>query len=171
MTDAKPSKTAKKREYLELQSLGEQLIGLTDEQLATIDTDERLLEQIAIARKIRSHGALRRQKQLIGKIMRNVDPQPIREALARLADSDREAKTAFRQSEHWRDRIVTEGRPALDAFTTATGKENSLLSGYLRDYAATPDNQRRRRIRRQIFQEIHRRLVGGASAPKGGNRG
>lgn len=77
MTDAKPSKSAKKRQYHALQDVGERLIELTDEQLGQIDTDEQLIEQVKIAKKMSAHGALRRQKQLIGKLMRNIDSAPI----------------------------------------------------------------------------------------------
>ena len=84
MTDHKPSKSARKREYLALQKLGEELTKVKENELLTMGLDEDLLEAVLDARRIRSRGALRRQKQYIGKIMRGVDPQPIREALDRL---------------------------------------------------------------------------------------
>ena len=84
MTDTKPSKSARKREYLALQKLGEELIALKDAELHSIDLDEELLEAVLDARRIRSRGALRRQKQYIGKIMRRIDPEPVRAALQRL---------------------------------------------------------------------------------------
>ena len=68
MSAGKPSKSALKREYLALQALGEQLIDLSAEQLASLSLDERLLEEVQKAQGIQSHGALRRQKQLIGKL-------------------------------------------------------------------------------------------------------
>ena len=84
MTDLKPSKSAKKREYLALQKLGEDLIGLNEPDLRKMELDEDLLEAVLEARRIKSHGALRRQKQYIGKLMRHVDPEPIRAAMTRL---------------------------------------------------------------------------------------
>ena len=84
MTDLKPSKSARKREYLALQKLGEDLIGLKEADLRKMELDEELLDAVLDARKIRSRGALRRQKQYIGKIMRHVAPEPIRAALTRL---------------------------------------------------------------------------------------
>ncbi len=84
MTDSKPSKSARKREYLALQKLGEELLTLQESDLARIDLDEDLLEAVLEARQIRSHGALRRQKQYIGKLMRRIDPEPLRAALARV---------------------------------------------------------------------------------------
>jgi ribosome-associated protein len=64
-----------------LQSLGERLIDLNAEQLASITLDDQLLQAVRTAQGTKSHGALRRQKQLIGKLMRQVDPEPIRIAL------------------------------------------------------------------------------------------
>jgi len=84
VTDLKPSKSAKKREYLALQKLGEDLIGLNEPDLRKMELDEGLLEAVLEARRIKSRGALRRQKQYIGKLMRHVDPEPIRAAMTRL---------------------------------------------------------------------------------------
>ncbi len=84
MTELKPSKSARKREFIALQKLGEELIALNESDLRQIGLDEDLLEAVLDARQIKSHGALRRQKQYIGKIMRHVDPEPIRTAMQRL---------------------------------------------------------------------------------------
>ena len=73
-----------KREHLARQKLGEQLITLRDEDLHSLALDEDLLEAVVEARSIKSHGALRRQKQYIGKLMRHIDPEPIRVALEKL---------------------------------------------------------------------------------------
>ncbi len=84
MTELKPSKSARKREYLALQQLGEELLNLKEPDLLDMQLDEELLEAVLEARHIKAHGALRRQKQYIGKLMRNIDAAPIRAALARL---------------------------------------------------------------------------------------
>lgn len=84
MTELKPSKSARKRDFLALQKLGEELITLQESDLRQIGLDENLLQAVLEARQIKSRGALRRQKQYIGKIMRHVDPEPIRTAIMRL---------------------------------------------------------------------------------------
>ena len=85
MDDTKPSKSARKRTYLALQKLGEELIKLRDSDLRSMPLDEELLEAVLEAQSIKAHGALRRQKQYIGKLMGYIeDPEPIREALQRL---------------------------------------------------------------------------------------
>jgi ribosome-associated protein len=83
LTDTKPSKSAKKREYLALQKLGEQLITLRASDLDSMPLDEELRSAVLEARQMKSRGALRRQKQYIGKLMRQADAEPIRLALAR----------------------------------------------------------------------------------------
>lgn len=84
MDETKPSKSARKREYLALQKLGEELVTLRESDLLSMPLDEDLLEAVQEARRIKAHGALRRQKQYIGKLMRHVDPEPINAALERL---------------------------------------------------------------------------------------
>lgn len=49
-----------------------------------MDLDETLLDAILEAKRMKKRGALRRQKQYIGKLMGRVDPDPIRAALDRL---------------------------------------------------------------------------------------
>ena len=72
MTIDKPSKTARKREQLALQELGEYLIPLKSNDLDSIGLNEELLTAVRAATRIKSHGALRRQKQLIGKLPHGV---------------------------------------------------------------------------------------------------
>lgn len=84
MDETKPSKSARKREYLALQKLGEDLVTLRESDLLSLGLDEDLLEAVMEARRIKKHGALRRQKQYIGKLMGRIDPEPIRAALERL---------------------------------------------------------------------------------------
>jgi ribosome-associated protein len=159
MSVSKPSKSARKREYLALQSLGERLIDLNTEQLESIRLDDQLLEAVRTAQGMRSHGALRRQKQLIGKLMRQVDPEPIRVALDALGRDDRLAKELFRDAEKWRDRIAEEGAAALAEFFAYTGTENPQLEQQSRAHDGTSDDKRRRLIRRSIFAEIHKDLA------------
>ncbi|MBT8078737.1 MAG: DUF615 domain-containing protein [Gammaproteobacteria bacterium] len=160
MNKTKPSKSAAKREYLALQKLGERLIGLSPEQLAQLELDGALRDAVRDAAKIRSHGALRRQKQLIGKLMRHVDPQPIQSMLDRMGRQDRQDKALFSRAEAWRDRIATEGRVALEAYCSATGGPDAELQALLSELESTVSEPGRKRIRRRMFRVIHGRLAG-----------
>ena len=75
------SRTRKKNEDRALQRLGEQLVALPSGQLETMELPDELLTAIKFARKIKNHGARRRQIQYIGALMRHIDPQPIETAL------------------------------------------------------------------------------------------
>jgi ribosome-associated protein len=82
--DTKPSKSARKREHLARQKLGEELIMVREADLRSLALDDDLLEAVLEARGMKARGALRRQKQYIGKLMRHTDPEPIRAALESL---------------------------------------------------------------------------------------
>jgi len=82
-TDYK-SRTRKKNEDRALQRLGEQLVALPSSQLERMELPDELLTAIEFARKIRKHGARRRQIKYIGALMRHIDPQPIETALDRI---------------------------------------------------------------------------------------
>src|SRR5262245_32190243 len=76
-----PSKTQLKQQMLELQELGQQLSELPAERLRGIDLPERLRDAIDEFKRTRSHEGRRRQLQFIGKLMRGVDPEPLRAVL------------------------------------------------------------------------------------------
>ena len=77
------SKTRRKQAMEELQSLGDELVGLASDQVKRIDIPEELRAAVSEAQRMTRHDeARRRQIQYIGKLMRNVDAEPIREALA-----------------------------------------------------------------------------------------
>ena len=159
MPDSKPSKSARKREYQALQTLGERLIDLNTAQLASIPLGDQLMEAVRTAKAMKAHGALRRQKQLIGKLMRDIDPEPIRVALDAFGRDAQLTKQLFRESERWRDRIAEEGATALADFFALVGAENRELREQARAHENAIDDKSRRLIRRRIFSEVHRELA------------
>jgi len=122
--EEKPSKTQRKREMHELQTLGTRLVELNSEQLAAIGLPERLRDAIEFARRTTKHEARRRQMQYIGRLMRSVDPGPIREKL-KIWDGVSAQHTAEQHKvERWRDRLIEDdssvdelvrAHPAIDA--------------------------------------------------------
>jgi ribosomal 50S subunit-associated protein YjgA (DUF615 family) len=92
-------------------------------------------------------------------MMREVDPQPIREALDAFGSHDLLAKGIFRDAEKWRDRVVDEGPVALPDFFELIGVENRELREQSKSYETATHDKARRLIRRQIFSEIHKELA------------
>lgn len=110
------SKSQLKREMLELQSLGEQLIKLSTNRLAKLPLGEILHKAVREAKTITSHEALRRQLQYIGKLMRHCDPKPIQKALAEFSHTQHVQNARFHLLEKWRERLITEGDQALTEY-------------------------------------------------------
>ena len=77
--DLPPSKTKVKKQMHDLQELGEQLTELSKEHLAELDIPENLRDAVREMKKIKSFGAIKRQMQYIGKLMRDIDPAPVQE--------------------------------------------------------------------------------------------
>ena len=78
----RPSKSARKRAAHAAQDLGEALLRLPESELTALELPEALLEALRAGRRINSRAAGARQRQYIGKLMRQLDPEPIRAALA-----------------------------------------------------------------------------------------
>ena len=110
-----PSKTQRKADMDALQELGVTLTELPKSRLAVLDLPESLLDAINEFKRLTANGALRRQRQYIGSLMRQVDTAPIIEQIA-IWDGKNQAENArFHQLENWRDRLVADAK-ALDAF-------------------------------------------------------
>ncbi len=110
----RPTKSALKRQMTALQEIGEILVNLPESQLKQIPLENPLFDAIRTARSLKSHEARRRQLQYIGKLMRNIDPEPIQVALDKVQNKSQQSKARFHQIERWRDRLIAEGDSALE---------------------------------------------------------
>jgi ribosome-associated protein len=110
----RPSKSERKRAAQAAQDLGEALIRMRDPELDALGLPEHLAEAIREARHISSRAAGVRQRQYIGKLMREIDPEPIRAALAARSERDAHETQLFKRAEGWRERLVVEGEAALE---------------------------------------------------------
>ena len=153
----RPSKTQKKRESHVLQSLGEDLLSLPADRIAPLGLPEILLDAVKAAKKITAHEGRRRQMQYIGKLMRHVDPEPIKEAVAAFKLGHAKDSLALHESERWRERLLAEDA-ALQAFIEAHAgidvqQLRSLVRAARKDAAHAPE-QRSGRAFRDLFQFI-----------------
>lgn len=110
------SKSRKKRDMLGLQAVGEQLIELGHDQLKRIELPETLRDAILDAKSIAEHpskrGALKRQRQYVGRLMRDVEVAPIVEQLNALQGLSRKHTALLHLTEQWRERLITDEREA-----------------------------------------------------------
>ena len=111
--EQRPSKSARKRAAHAAQELGERLARLPDAELDALKLPEPLCEAIRGARHINSRAAAVRQRQYIGKLMRAVDLEPIRAALAARSARDARETERYKRVESWRERLLSPGEEAL----------------------------------------------------------
>ena len=154
------SKSQLKRDSLALQALGKKLAALPAEHLARIPLDTQLLEAIELAKRIHNkRSALKRHYQYLGKLLRARDPEPIRAALEEIVHEGRESTRRHHRAEHWRDRIVDEGNPAVDALLCeAAGADRQKLRQLWRNYQKAPDDAKRVQQARLLYKEIYQAL-------------
>ena len=148
----RPSKTRRKRDMHELQALGERLVELNAEQLASIALPENLRDAVDAARRITRHEARRRQLQYIGRLMRSVDPEPIREKLKIWHGLSAAHAARLHRVERWRDRLMDE-EPALDEFArTHVGADMQRLRTLVRNARDERSAGRPPRSYRELFR-------------------
>ena len=109
-----PSKSSRKRAAHAAQDLGEELIQMPDGDLDALNLSETLVDAVREARRITSRGGLARQRQYIGKLMRDIDIEPIKAFLASRNKISAQETERFKRVEAWRERLLVEGAPALE---------------------------------------------------------
>jgi ribosome-associated protein len=114
--DQPPSKTRLKQDAHELQQLGTDLLEIPESDWLSLQLPDDLISALRETKRIRSRGARKRQLQYVGKLMRGIDPEPIQRYFEQLRLKSRQQAQTHHQLETWRDRLIAEGDPAIEAF-------------------------------------------------------
>ena len=122
--DEPVSKSEKKRDADVLQKTGVKFIELSLAKLDTLPLTDTLRKAIIDAKSIKSHGAKRRQAQLIGKLMRAADYEEILAAYEHMLEEESAVTANFHEVELWRDKLMQEGKEALTEFIDAYQPED-----------------------------------------------
>lgn len=130
-TDEPISKSERKRRAHRLQALGRQLTELKPDDLAALELPDELRNAVLDYQRFPSHEARRRQLQFIGRLMRDLDPEPLQQALDTLHGQSAQARYEFQQVERWRERLLD---------------DPSALTEFLDEYPQTEVQQLRHRI-------------------------
>ena len=133
-----PSKSQLKRDSQKMQILGQQLVDMPEKNLQKFTLEESLLRAIYEARRLKSREARRRQIQCIGKLIRSADLDALEQTMDRLDHQSMTYRQQFANIEHWRQRIIDKGAPAIEA----------LIEIY-----PNADRQQLRNLRRQASRE------------------
>jgi len=153
------SKSVIKKEMTALQQLGKKVVALSDAQLKTIPLDDRLGDAIYAARKITKHGGLKRQLQYIGKLMRHIDPEPIRAALAIIESGQQQNTETFKLKEQWRERLLSEGASTLTEFINQyPATDLQRLRQLLRNHKNAKTEDKKIQTARLVFKLISQQI-------------
>lgn len=152
------SKTKKKQRIEELQKLGAVLVELAPPQLEAIALPDALREAVREAQRIGSHEAKRRQLQYIGKLMRQIDPEPVRAALAQIAGRSAAARARQRRLEQWRARLIGDDAALTDFASAHPGADLQSLRALIRNARREITASRPPRAQRELFRLLRDHL-------------
>ena len=102
------SKTKLKAEADAAQNIGKKLIDLSKDRLMKLDLPEALFDAVLEAKRLTANGAIRRQLQYLGRLMRDIDSAPIVEQLQAWEGKNTQENARFHTMERWRDRLIAE---------------------------------------------------------------
>ncbi len=88
------------------QKLGVRLLELAADELRGLGLPGELVEAVELARRLKAREALRRQLQLIGKLMRGLDTAALREYFAERDEGRAREVDRFQRIERWRQALV-----------------------------------------------------------------
>lgn len=155
--DRPPSKTKKKQEMHELQALGEALVDLPKDALkrtlAKLDLSETLSDAIWAAHKMtKLNEAKRRQVQYVGKLMRNIDPAPIREALDALKGASASENAKMHRIERLRTQLLEDEKILTKIGATFPGADLGQLRQLRRNALKEAEGNKPPKSYRLIYQ-------------------
>lgn len=160
-----PSKTRRKKNMLDLQAMGEELVSLSREQLGKIALPEILLDAVLQAKRITKHEARRRQGQYIGRLMRDVDAGEIRAYLDQIRGKSTALTAYHHRLERWRDTLIADDA-ALEEFAAEhPGCDIQHLRQLLRNARKERDEAKAPRAFRRLFQVLKEYVSAPALSP------
>jgi len=148
------SRTKKKQQVEELQKLGAALVDLPAVQLESLALPDVLLKAVLEAQRITSHEARRRQMQYIGKVMRKVDPEPVRAALAAVDGRSAAARVQHRRLESWRERLIGDDEALTEYAGTHPGADLQALRTLIRNARKEIAEGKPPRAQRELFRLV-----------------
>lgn len=164
MEEERPSKTQRKKAMHELQSLGERLVALSAHQLEEMALPETLADAVREFVRIKSREGKRRQLQYIGRVMRDMDPEPIREKIAAWDGLSSAHIAHERGIAQWRERLM-DSDGALTEFTALhPGPDTQRLRQLVRNARSERDAGRAP----HSFRELYRAIRDAIETPDGG---
>ena len=156
-----PSRSELKRRDLQLRELGVALVALPASEFDALDLPEKLADAVRACRTITAHGARLRQEMYIAKVLRHVDVEPIRVALDRRSENDRQRVRREHALEQWRERLLADEPDAWTELAAALDDPAALqpLRTLARQARAERASSRPPAASRQLFRRLRELLA------------
>ena len=146
------SKSEIKRDAEDLKQLGEKLVNLTKANLTKVPLDDSLKDAIELAQRLQKE-ARRRQLQYIGKLLRSIDAEPIREALEKIENKHNQQQAMLHKLEILRDELITKGDAALtDLLNEHPSADRQQLRNLIRAAQKEKEQNKPSKAYREIYQ-------------------
>ena len=146
------SKSEIKRDAEDLKQLGEKLVNLTKANMTKIPLDDSLKDAIELAQRLQKE-ARRRQLQYIGKLLRSIDTEPIREALEKIENKHNQQQAMLHKLEILRDELVAKGDAALtDLLNEYPSADRQQLRNLIRAAQKEKEQNKPSKAYREIYQ-------------------
>jgi ribosome-associated protein len=150
MQDEIVSKTKRKREMHELQALGVALVELSESQLGFLQ--EELRRAVLEAKRISAHEGRRRQMQYIGRLMRDIDPAPIRARLEEINGGSAQANARHKRLEALRGRLMADDAALTEFAATHPSADLQALRALIRNSRKEQKEGKPPRAYRELFR-------------------
>lgn len=146
------SKTRLKAEADAQQALGVRLSELSKDKLLKLDLPEAVLTAVLDTKKITANGAIRRHRQYLGRLMREIDNAPILEQLARWDGKHTAENAYFHGLERWRDRMISDANVLSEFIALYPQTDIQQLRTLIRNAQKELETNKPPKSSREIFK-------------------
>jgi ribosome-associated protein len=150
--DLLPSKTKLKAEADAQQALGVRLTELPKDRLLKLNLPEDVVTAILDTKKITANGAIRRHRQYLGRLMREIDTAPITEQLARWEGKHTAENAYFHGLERWRDRLINDANALSEFMALHPATDSQQLRALIRNAQKEQAADKPPKSSREIFK-------------------
>ena len=154
----RPSKSQRKRDSSAVQDLGAQLVELSKQKILSLGLPEKVEEALIACQSITAHEGRRRQLQYIGKVMRDIDAEPIRASLEKFAGNSKREIADMHLAERWRERMLKDADAVALFANEFAGVDLQQLRTALRNAQKEQAQNKPPRDFRKLYQLIKERL-------------
>lgn len=149
------SKTRRKQAMADLQALGEELVELSADRVKKICIPDFLRDAVREAQRMTRHDeARRRQMQYVGKLMRDVDPEPVRAALALVRGESAGETAKLHRLERLRTEFLADEKVLHEIANLYPGADLQHLRSLRRAALKEREQNKPPRSYRAIFQTL-----------------